>query len=135
VIRIRFNLFPVVLAIFKLVVLPLAVHMFVFYFGIISAVTPPVALVAYAAAGIAYSDLMKTGLQAMRLGLSGFVIPFMFVLGPSILLIGTQIFYCPHCHYRHPGSHLPVGGQCGLRFGSVTGLGKVGIGGGRPVAH
>ncbi len=65
--------------------------MFVFYFGIISAITPPVALAAYAAAGIAHSDPFKTGWIAMRLGLSGFVIPFMFVMGPSLLLVGEPL--------------------------------------------
>ncbi|OGP64925.1 MAG: hypothetical protein A2170_14765 [Deltaproteobacteria bacterium RBG_13_53_10] len=81
----------VVPAIIKMGIIPLAAHMFVFYFGIISAITPPVALAAYAAAGIAHSDPMKTGLAAIRLGLSGFIIPFMFVLGPSLLLVGTPL--------------------------------------------
>ena len=81
----------VVPAIIKLGVIPLAAHMFVFYFGIISAITPPVALAAYAAAGIAHSDPFKTGWVAMRLGLSGFIIPFMFVMGPSLLLLGEPL--------------------------------------------
>ncbi len=81
----------VVPAIVKMGVIPLAAHMFVFYFGIISAVTPPVALAAYAAAGIAHSDPFKTGWVAMRLCLSGFLIPFMFVLDPGLLLVGTPL--------------------------------------------
>jgi TRAP transporter 4TM/12TM fusion protein len=81
----------VVPAIVKLGVLPLAAHMFVFYFGIISAITPPVALAAYAAAGIAHSDPVKTGMHAIRIGASGFIIPFMFVLGPGLLLVGTPL--------------------------------------------
>lgn len=81
----------VVPAIIKLGVIPIAAHMFVFYFGIISAITPPVALAAYAAAGIAHSDPFKTGWVAMRLGLSGFIIPYMFVMGPSLLLVGDLL--------------------------------------------
>jgi TRAP transporter 4TM/12TM fusion protein len=81
----------VVPAIVKMGSLPLAAHMFVFYFGVISCITPPVALASYAAAGIARSDPMETGIQSVRLGLSGFIIPFMFVLGPSLLLIGTPM--------------------------------------------
>jgi len=72
-------------------VIPIAAHMFVFYFGIISGITPPVALAAYAAAGIARSDPFKTGWVALRLGLSGFIIPFMFVTGPSLLLVGSVL--------------------------------------------
>jgi TRAP transporter 4TM/12TM fusion protein len=79
----------VVPALIKLGVIPIAAHMFVFYFGIISGITPPVALAAYAAAGIARSDPFKTGWMAVRLGASGFIIPFMFVTGPSLLLVGS----------------------------------------------
>ncbi len=67
----------------------LAAHLFAFYFAIISAVTPPVALAAYAAAGIAHSDVSKTGWAAFKLALAGFIIPFMFVYGPALLLNGT----------------------------------------------
>lgn len=65
---------------------PIVAHMFVFYFAVISAITPPVALAAYAASGIAGTDPMKTSLQAFRLGLAAFIVPFMFVYGPSLLL-------------------------------------------------
>ncbi len=81
----------VVPGLIKLGVIPIAAHMFVFYFGIISAITPPVALAAYAAAGIARSDPFKTGWVAVRIGLSGFVIPYMFVTGPSLLLQGPLL--------------------------------------------
>lgn len=69
-------------------VLPLAAHLFIFYFGIISAVTPPVALAAYAGAGIAGSDPFKTGYTAWRLALSGFILPYMFVANPVLLMKG-----------------------------------------------
>ncbi|HEU5394095.1 MAG TPA: TRAP transporter fused permease subunit, partial [Candidatus Methylomirabilis sp.] len=75
-------------ALIKLGVLPIAAHMFVFYFAIISAITPPVAMAVYAAAGISGSNLWQTGLAAVRLGATGFVVPFMFVYGPSLLFIG-----------------------------------------------
>jgi TRAP-type uncharacterized transport system fused permease subunit len=67
----------------------IAAHLFVFYFAIISAITPPVAMAVYAAAGIGGSNLWKTGLEAVRIGATGFIIPFMFVYGPSLLLIGS----------------------------------------------
>ncbi len=64
----------------------LAAHLFVFYFAIISAITPPVALAAYAGAGIAKSDPMKTGLTACRIGLAAFIVPYMFVFNPALLM-------------------------------------------------
>ena len=66
----------------------LAVHMFVFYFGVLSAITPPVAIGAFAAAPIAEANPMRTAFVAVRLALVGFVIPFIFVYEPSLLLIG-----------------------------------------------
>ncbi|MBN2232340.1 MAG: TRAP transporter permease [Deltaproteobacteria bacterium] len=68
---------------------PLAAHFFIFYFAIISAITPPVALAAYAAAGISGADPLKTAVTACRLGLAAFIVPYMFVFAPSLLLVGT----------------------------------------------
>lgn len=68
---------------------PIFAHMFVFYFAVMSAITPPVALAAYAAAGIAGSDPMKTGVEAFRLGIAAFIVPFMFVYSPEILMVGS----------------------------------------------
>ncbi len=65
-----------------------ASHMFAFYFGILANVTPPVALAAYAAASIAGSDLNKTGFQAFKLALAGFIVPFIFVYDTSLLMSG-----------------------------------------------
>lgn len=76
-------------AIIKMGVNPMGAHLFIFYFGIISAITPPVAVAAYAGAGLAGSDPMKTGYAAWRLGLSAFILPFMFVYGPTLLLQGS----------------------------------------------
>ncbi len=76
-------------ALIKLGVLNVAAHMFVFYFSTISAITPPVAMAVYAAAGIGGAKLWPTGLWAMRIAATGFVVPFMFVYGPSLLFIGS----------------------------------------------
>ena len=67
----------------------MAAHLFVFYFGIISAITPPVAMAAFAGATIAGGDQMRTGYVAMRIGLSAFILPFMFVMAPQLLLKGS----------------------------------------------
>ena len=70
---------------------PLAAHMFVFYFGIIADVTPPVALAAMAGAAIAKSDPLKTGIKATKLSIGAFIIPYMFIFNPDILMINTTI--------------------------------------------
>jgi TRAP transporter 4TM/12TM fusion protein len=75
-------------ALIKLGVIEPAAHMFAFYFAILSAITPPVALAVYAAAGLAKSDLWTTGLAAVKIGAAGFIVPFMFVYEPSLLMIG-----------------------------------------------
>lgn len=67
----------------------LAAHMFVFYFGIIADITPPVALAAYAGSAISGGDPLKTGVNASKLGIAAFIIPYVFVLSPSILGIGA----------------------------------------------
>lgn len=64
-----------------------AAHLFVVYFGVLSVITPPVALAAFAAAPIAGAGPMETGFTALRLAIAGFVIPFFFVLHPDLLLI------------------------------------------------
>lgn len=68
---------------------PKAAHLFIFYFGIISAVTPPVALAAYAGAGLAKCSPVKTGYIAFKLAISGFVLPYMFVYNNELLMMGT----------------------------------------------
>ena len=65
----------------------ISAHMFMLYFGVLSAITPPVALAAFAAAPIAGAKPMETGFEAVRLSLVGFIIPFVFVYRPEILLI------------------------------------------------
>ncbi|MHB8766794.1 MAG: TRAP transporter permease [Deferrisomatales bacterium] len=67
---------------------PVAAHLYVMYFGMMSMITPPVALAAYAAAGIAQADPMRTGYEAVRLGWSAYIVPFLFVTAPNLILIG-----------------------------------------------
>ena len=66
---------------------PLVAHFFVFYYGVLADITPPVALAAYAASGIAKSNPFKTGNTAFRLGIAKALVPFVFVYSPSLLLI------------------------------------------------
>ncbi|HUG82737.1 MAG TPA: TRAP transporter fused permease subunit [Bryobacterales bacterium] len=66
----------------------IAAHLFLFYFAILSAITPPVCTGAYVAAGIAGTDPIRTGFRAMKLGLVTFLLPFAFIYGPALLLIG-----------------------------------------------
>ncbi len=78
-------------ALVKLGVQVEAAHLFVLYFAVLSAITPPVALAVYAANGISRASLYDTSVAAVKLGLTGFIIPFMFVFGPSLLLQGDGI--------------------------------------------
>jgi TRAP transporter 4TM/12TM fusion protein len=70
---------------------PIASHLFILYWGLISFITPPVALAAIAAAAIAGSDAWRTGVWAMRLGMVNFIVPFLFVLNPTLILIGSPV--------------------------------------------
>lgn len=78
-------------ALVKMGLAPLTAHMFVFFYGCISTITPPVALASYVAAGIAGADTNKVGYTAFKFGLPSYILPFMFVFGPSLLLEGTVI--------------------------------------------
>ena len=75
-----------------IVVPVLAAHMFVFYFGIVADITPPVALAAYAGAAIAKCNPIKAGINATRLAITAFIIPYIFIFSPSMLLINTTPF-------------------------------------------
>ena len=73
----------------KVGILPIAAHLFIFYFGMLSMVTPPVCLASYAAASIGKTDPIRTGWEAMRLCAIAYVVPFLFVFSPALLLIGS----------------------------------------------
>ena len=68
----------------------LAAHMFVFYFGIVADITPPVALAAYAGSAIANSNPLKTGVTATRLAITAFIVPYIFAYSPEMLIIGSD---------------------------------------------
>ena len=70
---------------------PIAAHFFVFYFGIVADITPPVALAAYAGSAIAKSNPMKTGVQATKLAIGAFIVPYVFALNPSMLFINASV--------------------------------------------
>jgi TRAP transporter 4TM/12TM fusion protein len=74
---------------------PIAAHLFVLYFGMMSMITPPVAIAAFAAASISRADPMKTGFEAVRFGWLAYLIPFLFILSPSLLMQGSpsEILY------------------------------------------
>jgi TRAP-type uncharacterized transport system fused permease subunit len=72
-------------------VMPLAAHFFVFWFGALSNITPPVALASYTAASIARADPMQTSWDAVRLALPGFIIPFILVYNPALLMQGDNL--------------------------------------------
>ena len=71
----------------------MAAHFFVFYFGIVADITPPVALAAYAGSAIAKADPMKTGLNATRLAIAAFIVPYIFVFSPIMLFIGEYTVF------------------------------------------
>jgi TRAP transporter 4TM/12TM fusion protein len=79
----------VIPSLIKIGLLPLVAHMFLFFFCSIGPITPPVALAAYSAAALAKSDPNRTGFAAFRFGLPAFIIPFLFVYAPSLLLMGS----------------------------------------------
>ncbi|MDC0760932.1 TRAP transporter permease [Brevibacillus sp. AG] len=78
-------------ALIQLGVPAIAAHMFTFYFGIVADITPPVALAAFAASGIAKSKPIKTGVESTRLSIAAFMAPYIFVISPALLLINTTL--------------------------------------------
>jgi TRAP transporter 4TM/12TM fusion protein len=80
-------------AIILLGVPDLSAHLFVFYFGIVADITPPVALAAFAAAAISGGEPFRTGVESTKLAISAFIIPYMFVLSPELLMIDTTWTY------------------------------------------
>jgi TRAP-type uncharacterized transport system fused permease subunit len=79
-------------ALIKAGLTPISAHMFVFYSCLLSAITPPVALAAYAGAAIAEADVMKTGFQASKLGFVKFLVPYVFAYNAALLVMGTPGF-------------------------------------------
>lgn len=69
---------------------PIAAHMFVFYFGIVADITPPVCLAAYAGAGIAGANPFKTGMNAVKLAIAAFIVPFIFIYNPILVMVDVE---------------------------------------------
>ena len=74
-------------ALIKLDVNLVAAHLFILYFGVVADITPPVALAAYAGAGIAGASPMTTGFQAVKLALAAFIVPYLFAIDPALILV------------------------------------------------
>ena len=96
-------------ALVKVGVPPLAAHLFILYFGMMSLITPPVAPAAYVAAAIAGSPSMATGWTAMRFGWSSYIVPFLFVYSPAILMKGSVL------GHRRGDAHLALRHLADLR--------------------
>lgn len=99
----------------------IAIHLFVLYWGVVSFITPPVALGSYVAAGLAGANFMQTGITSMRLGIVKYIIPFFFVYSPSLIMQGTpqQIIY------YFIGAIIGIFLLAGGLEGYIIGLGRV----------
>ncbi len=78
-------------ALIRLGIEPIVAHLFVFYFAMFANITPPVALASFAAAGISGGDPVKTGVASLKLSLAGFIVPYMFIYNPALLLMNTNV--------------------------------------------
>ena len=107
-------------AVVKMGVEPMAAHLFIFYFGCMSLVTPPVALAAYAAAVIAKADFWQTGWESSRLGIVGYIVPFIFVYQPALLLHGSTGEILLAATTAVLGTIALAGAMSGYFFGNVT---------------
>ncbi|MDZ4344490.1 MAG: TRAP transporter permease [Candidatus Binatia bacterium] len=107
-------------AVVKMGVDPMAAHLFIFYFGCMSLVTPPVALAAYAAAVIAKADFWQTGWESSRLGIVGYIVPFIFVYQPALLLRGSTSEVLLTATTAVIGTIALAGAMSGYFFGNVT---------------
>ena len=104
----------------KLGVNPIAAHMFVLYFGLMSMITPPVAIAAFAAASLSGAKPMETGATAVRLGWIAYVIPFVFVLSPSLLGQGELINIITAAVTAFAGVWVASCGLIGYLFGPLS---------------
>lgn len=103
---------------------PLPAHLFVFYYGLLSVVTPPVALAAYTAAGISGADPMKTGYTAWRLALPAFLIPFAFIYGNELLAMGSPLMIILACISGITSVYALSGFVTGYFMGKIGRLGR-----------
>jgi TRAP transporter 4TM/12TM fusion protein len=108
-------------------VLPLAAHLFVFYYAVMAFITLPIAVAVYIAAPIAGASVMATGWQAMRLGVVGFIVPFIFVMSPALILQGSLEMLVPNILTAVAGTGLVATGTNGYLFKAIGGLRRGGI--------
>ena len=113
-------------ALAQLQVQPLVAHFFVFYYGVLADITPPVALAAYAASGIAGSNPFKTGNTAFRLGIAKPLTPFVFVYSPSLLLIAGD-FTWSEFSITLIGAMVGIA-SLGVAFTELSGRAHAGVG-------
>ena len=106
----------------KLGILPIAAHLFIFYFGMLSMVTPPVCMASYAAASIGKTDPVTTGWHAMRLCAIAYVVPFLFVFSPALLLIGHWYEVALSVATAIVGAVLLGVGIVGYKFRTIAAL-------------
>jgi TRAP transporter 4TM/12TM fusion protein len=99
----------------------LAVHMFLFYWGMLSSITPPVAIASFAAAGIAGAPAMKTGWESMRVGSIIYFLPFFFVMNPALVLRGSWA----EAAWLSAGAAIGIVAICGSIQGWLTGIGDL----------
>ena len=104
-------------ALVKLGAVTPAAHMFALYFAILSAITPPVALAVFAAAGLAKANMWKAGFTAMRVAAPAYIVPFMFVYEPALLMIGDPVVVLSAVVSATTGAILLAGSLFGYLFG------------------
>jgi len=98
----------------------IAAHLFVLYFGMLSMTTPPVAVAAYAAASIGKADFMRTGLAGVRFGWSAYIVPFLFVMSPNLLMMGRWYDVALACATATLGIYLVTVGVVGYMLRPVA---------------
>jgi TRAP transporter 4TM/12TM fusion protein len=104
---------------------PLVAHFFVFYFAVVSAITPPVALAAYAGAAIAGSNPMATSAESFKIGMAAFIVPFIFFYSPAMLMEGSWLRIIHVFLTASVGIYLLAAAVQGWFFGRMNGLFRV----------
>ena len=112
----------------QLGVQPMAAHMFVLYFGLMSMITPPVALAAFTAANLAGAEPIRTSITALRFGWPGFVVPILFVLSPSLLLYGSILEVTLAAVTGIAGIWMASAGLAGYLVGPLTAITRTALG-------
>ncbi|TQR21001.1 TRAP transporter permease [Psychrobacillus vulpis] len=108
------------------IVVLLSAHFFVFYFGIIADITPPVALAAFAASGISGGDPIKTGVQASKLAIAAFIIPYMVVFSPTLLMVDTNLWEIIWVVFTALTGMIAIGaGMIGYWYRKVTWIERI----------